>query len=73
MFKPLHIAIDPQKLAGQHLVKRDVAQTPAAPGQCFLLGQRRKAQRREELQSRDLGLVLFGSVKAHEKLAAFGV
>ena len=60
--------VDPQQLFGQHAVERDVAQSPAAPGQRFLLGQRCKAQRHEELQRRDLGLVFFGGVKAQTVL-----
>ena len=60
----MRIAVDPQKLVGQHPVERDVTQPPAASGQRLSLGERLEAQRHEELQGGDLGLVFFGGVES---------
>ena len=51
---------EPQQLLGQHLVENDVAQPPPAQDQCLGLRERRKTQRHQQLQGRDLGLIFFG-------------
>ena len=62
---PVGEAVDLEELVGEDVVQKDVAEAVAALGEGFLLGEGGEAQGDQELQGRDLGLVLLGGVEGH--------
>ena len=58
-------AVDPAQLIDQYFLKQHVAQAIAAQVPDLGLGKRLESERHEELDGRNLGLVLFGGVESH--------
>ena len=62
---PVGEPVDLEKLVGEDVVQKDVAETVPAQGEGLRLGEWGEAEGDQELQGRDLGLVLLGGIEGH--------